>query len=226
MAQDFIPKRESDLVTWSNTFSEGLTALNTQVGVSAALATEYAGLNTTWLTKYNAYQNDSTNSTTARIEKSEAKKALIAKARLLAGIAQRHPATTNAQRAELGITVKDVEPTPLPIPGQAQALVKGVNGKKVTTRVIDPANPTRRGRPAGVQGIHVYSHVGETYPPDLRDYDFQGAVTRSPVTVEFPDAAPGAKVWIVVAYYNPRGEEGAPSTPVFANLAVGSVESA
>jgi hypothetical protein len=225
---EFLPNREAELVTWSGLFSSGITTLNTAVGISPAQATAYAALNTTWVAKYNATQDESTNSTAARIEKDLAKKELIANARLLAGIIQKFPGTTDAQRAQLNLSIKDVEPTPVPIPGQAQLMVKGVEGNTVKVRVIDPANPTKRGRPAGVQGVHVYTHVGETYPAELSLYQFQGAVTRAFFNVEFPveAAATAAKVWIVVAYYNPRGEEGQASIPVFANLQIGSVESA
>ena len=45
-------------------------------------------------------------------------------------------------------------------------------------RLIDPANPTRRGTPAGVRGAAVFSYIGATPPTSLSDWKFEGNVTR------------------------------------------------
>jgi hypothetical protein len=224
---DYLPDRDSDLVTWSAAFSAGLTALTTAVGISSGQASDYADLNDTWVEKFNASQNESTNSMASRIEKNEARAALVASARQLAGIVQKFPGTTNAQRAQLGLTVKDVEPAPAPIPGQAAVEVLSVNGRTAKIRIADPENPTRRGKPDAVASIVVFSYVGETAPLDLDQYAYQGTVTRTITLVQFgPEVAFGAKVWFVAVYLNRRGEEGAPSVPVSAILAGGTVEAA
>src|SRR5687767_4906069 len=113
---DFLPARESELAIWSANFSTRISANPTSYGLTAAQATAYATLHADFITAYNAATNAGTDSRSAIVTKNTAKFALIANARLLAGIVQRDPDTTNTQRSELGLTVKDADPSPIPPP--------------------------------------------------------------------------------------------------------------
>ena len=94
---DSIPGREADLVTWGNTFAAGLATLATQVGITTSQVTTFAGLNTAWVDLYNQAQAEATRTKPVLLNNDAAKRAMIANARLLAGIIQKFPGTTNAE---------------------------------------------------------------------------------------------------------------------------------
>lgn len=225
---DFLPTREAELVTWSNNFNTRIGATPTTFGLTAAQATTYNGLNDAFVAAYDAATNDGTNSKSAIVTKNDAKALLIANARVLAGIIQKFPGTTNTMRSELGLTVKDVEPTPIPPPSNAPSiLIKSVSGNTVRIRLVDPQNPTRRGRPAGVDGLAVFSFVGENAPTTEGAWKFEGNTTRTTVNVIFPSTTPaGSKVWFTAFYFNNRKQSGPPSTSVSTNIAGGQAMAA
>ena len=225
---NFLPDREAELVTWSTNFDTRITATPTTFGLTAAQATAYSTLHDAFVAAYNAATNDGTNSRSAIITKNTAKAALIANARMLAGIVQKFPGTTNTMRSDLGLTVKDAEPSPIPPPAVAPAVViESGSGNTVRIRLVDPAAPTRRGKPAGVDGIAVFSFVGASAPAEEADWKFEGNTTRTVVDILFPAAtAAGAKVWFTAFYFNARKQSGPAATPVGTNIAGGAAMAA
>jgi hypothetical protein len=225
---DFLPSREAELVTWSLNFKTRITAAPLPIGLSVIQATAYGALHDSFVTAYNAATNDGTNSRSATVAKNAAKKLLIANARLLAGIVQRFPGTTDTQRSELGLTVKDVEPTPIPPPANAPALeIVSTIGNTVRIRLKDIANPSRRGRPPGVDGAAIFSFVGAVAPTEESDWTFQGNTPRTSVNVTFPGATPpGAKVWFTAFWFNPRKQSGPAATALGINLPGGAAMAA
>lgn len=223
----FLPSREADLVTWSLNFKTKITAAPTTYGLTAAQATTYGGLHDAFVTAYNAATNDGSNSTANIVTKNLAKKALIANARLLAAIVQKSPGTTNTMRADLGLTVKS-GPSPRPVPPSAPDIdVLSVAGNTVRVRMHDPANPTRRGKPFGVDGISVFTAVGAAAPTTEAGWTFQGSTSKTVIDVTFPsDTAAGAKVWFTAYYFNQKKQSGPAASPVSTNLAGGSAMAA
>jgi hypothetical protein len=134
---------------------------------------------------------------------------------------------TNQQRTDLGLTVRDAEPTPLPVPGKAGAEVISVSGQTVLVRIYDPLNPTRRGKPLGVAGATIVSYVGDEPSLNPAEWTFQGNTTRTKVQVAFPSTlTAGTKVWIAAFFFNPRGQSGQACDPVGTNLQGGSLMAA
>lgn len=225
-SSDFIPGSEAELVTWSNRFDQFITATPTLVGLTALQAANYHTLNEEWLSSYAVSQSDATNSKAARILKNEAKRNLIREARMLAGIIQKYPGTTDAQRAELGLTVPHT-PTPQPAPATAPMVeVVSVSGHIVRLRLHD-ATSTRRGRPAGVVAAAIYSFVGPVAPPpaEIHRWTSEGDVSRPhAVDIVFPTSVPdGARVYFCAQWMNAKMERSPASSPISTNLAGGGV---
>lgn len=222
MPKDFIPSREADLVTWLSTFGSVATAAPTTFGLTAGQCTTFTTLATTFSDLYAQSQAQGTRTPMVIIQKDQAKANVIANARVLAGIVQKFPGITNAQRAELGLTVH-VQPGPVPAPGAAPGiLVLSQDGRTIRIRLIDPENPTRRSKPPGVSGATVMSYVGAT-PPDSADgWKFEGSITKTQFDVVFPSTvAAGTKVWITAFWFNPRSQSGPAAPPVSAFLQFG-----
>jgi hypothetical protein len=143
-------------------------------------------------------------------KKNEAKKALKAGARMLARIVRATPGVTNAERAQLGLTVVDEELTPVARPSDPPKLsLRPSFGRTVRVRLRDMSSPDRRGRPDGVAGAAVFSYVGEQPSERMAEWTFQGNMTRPMFAIHLDSAVPaGARVWIAAMWYNTRGQCG------------------
>lgn len=223
---DFLPAREAELVTWSTTFNGLIVATPTAYGLTAAQATAYTALHNAFVTAYNAANGDSTRTPAGIITKDQAKNSLKSNARELAGIIQKCPTVTDTQRSALGLTVRS-GPSPIPAPAMSPQIdVISVTGNTVRLRLHDPDNTTRRGKPAGVAGITLFSFIGDTPPTTSVGWNFEGNTTRTVVDVPFPSAAPGTKVWFTAFYRNERDESGPACAPIGTNIAGGGVMAA
>lgn len=225
---DFLPSREAELLTWSTNFKTRILLAPLPIGLSVIQATAYGALHDSFVTAYNAATNDGTNSRSAIVSKNAAKILLIANARLLAGIVQKFPGTSNTQRSELGLTVRDAEPTPIPPPATAPTLsIVSTIGNTVRIRLKDPANPSRRGRPSGVDGAAIFTFVGAVAPTEEADWTFQGNTARTSINITFPGSTPaGAKVWFTAFWFNPRKQSGPPAIALGINLPGGAAMAA
>jgi hypothetical protein len=177
-------------------------------------------------TSLTASSDPSTRGPAAVLAKDTAKRTLVAYIRQLARIVQANPAVTNTQRFDLGLPARGTLPSPIPAPAEAPDVdVKRVGGRTILIR-IHRATGSRRGKPAGVAGANVYSHVGATPPASLVDWTYEGHVSRpNNVEVVLPaDVAGGSTVWLCASWFNPRGQAGPTSAPVSTNIPGGITE--
>src|SRR5256885_14182776 len=141
---NFLPTREPELVTWIGTFKGLIIANPTTYGLVAGQATTYGTLATSYINAYNVANADATRSPSNIIGKDNAKRLVIANTRLLAGIIQKFPGTTDQMRSDLGLTVPSAR-TPIPPPAISPDIdILSVSGNTVKIRIHDPVNTTRR----------------------------------------------------------------------------------
>src|SRR5688572_13214418 len=158
---DFFPSREADIVTWSINFKTKIVATPTVYGLTAPQATAYGTKHDAFVAAHQTANDPATRSPSAIVAKDVAKVNLAAEARMLARIIQAAPAVTAEQRSDLGLTVRDSDPSPIPPPAAAPEMdIISAVVRTVRVRLRDLANPTRRGKPDGVAGASVFSHVG------------------------------------------------------------------
>ena len=228
MPSNFPPRREANLVIWSGIFGSKITLSPGAVGLNAGQCTTYNGYQSAFVNAYTIAQADATRSPMNVSLKNQAKANLIRNIRLLAGIIQKFPGTTNPMRMDLGLPVRGTSPTPIPAPSGAPLVeVKSVSGRTARLRLIDGANPTRRGMPPGTAGASVYSFVGASAPSEVSAWKFEGNTGVTRLDVTFPSTvANGATVWFLACWFNPRKENGPLSDAVSANVPGGSVSMA
>lgn len=216
---DYLPSREADLLQWSVNFNARINASPMNYGLSVAQAAAYTTLHDAFAAAYTAANEPITRTAATIATKNSAKEALIRGAggiRELAGIVQAFPGTTDTERIELGLTVRDTEPTPVPPPATAPTLsVISTLARVVKVRLRDAENPDRRGKPTGVSGAALFTFVGETPPSDPLQWSFLFNTSRTVFDVQFPSTvAGGSKVWLTAFWFNPRKESGPASAAV------------
>jgi len=163
MGNSYLPASDSGLDDWANNFSNQINAVipATDLGLTIEEAAGYATLQADYAAKLMAAVDPGTRGPAAILAKNEAKKLLVAESRKLAMAATNHPATTDAQRQALGLTVRDNDPTPVPPPDTAPLIdVLSVKSRTFELRLRDAVTSAKR-KPAGVQGATLFSYVGE-----------------------------------------------------------------
>lgn len=223
MAENYLPTREADYALWQKNFDALITATPTAYGLTTGQATEYDTLFIAWTSAYNIASTPSTRTPSAIQAKNDAKAALTEETRKLVKIIQGYPNTTNEMRVDLGITVPDVEPTPVPQPEFAPSLtIVSVMGRTVKIRLRDVENPDRRGKPTGVQGATVLSYVGEEPPADPGDWSWSFNTSKTVDEVTFPaTVAAGSKVWITAVWFNARKQNSPAAAAQSTNISGG-----
>ena len=119
MYTPFPPRREADLVTWGLNFNSKINLSPTSFGLSATQATAFGVLYDLFVTSYNVAQSEATRSPMNVSQKDIDKANLVANIRLLAGIVQRFPGTTNPMRLDLGLPQRGTVPVPIPPPADS-----------------------------------------------------------------------------------------------------------
>jgi len=229
MPSSYLPSREGDLLAWTSNFSTQIGALAdpTVIGITATDVTDYATLQADFATKYAAAVDPSTRGGATVLAKNEAKEAIVADSRRLAMAITNHPGTTDQQRYDLGLTVRDTQPTPVPVPSESPVIdITSVQGHRINLRLHN-GESTSRAKPTGVVGATLFSYVGDAPPSDLSAWKFEGNVTRTILKLDMPSSVePGSKVWITAFWFNTKSESGPATSPVSTYLGGGLSQAA
>lgn len=79
----------------------------------------------------------------------------------LAQQAQNEPNMTNADRAELGLSLRDTEPTPAPVPDSFPIVTIDTSKRlRHALRWSDNKTPTSRARPEGMDYAEIWLYIG------------------------------------------------------------------
>jgi len=222
----FLPQTDPALLSWSVNFSTLITAMPTAYGLTALQAASYQAVHDIFAEKYQISQDPSTRTRPAIAAKDQARFNLKYQARLLAKLVEGTASVTDAQKYSLGLNVRAM-PSPIPVPGMRPGTdIVSVAGRTVRMHIHDSASSNKRGKPAGVALAWVYSYVGETYPSDPTEWNFEGATTRANFAIVFPNTvAGGTQVWVCAAWVNAKQQAGPTSIPVTTNLQGGGSSS-
>lgn len=221
---NFLPSREAELVTFSTNFNTRIVASPTTYGLVAGQATAYTTLHNAFVTAYNLASAPNTRTPVNITAKNTAKALLIdgpGGIRALARIVQATPTVTAAQKEDLGLTVRDADPTPIPAPTESPVVdIVATFGNTITVHVhaAKKVKP-RGGKPVGVTGAAVFWALGENPPADASGYTFAGNTTKNSFDIMLPGTTPsGSRVWITAFWFNAKMESGPAATPVSVNL--------
>jgi len=229
MANSYLPQTEAGLLNWSANFNAQITAVADPdtIGLSAAEVTAYTAVQADYAAKYTAAVDPATRGSATVLAKNIAKQTLISESRKLAMAVTSHPGVTDEQRHDMGLTVRDNTPTPVPPPSTSPTLdITSVDGWTVNIRLHN-GESTSRAKPVGVKGAYAWTYVGETAPTNINEWHFEGSTSKTNTKVLFSDElAPGTKVWLTAAWVNGKFETGPACTPVSTVINYGGLSQA
>ena len=210
--EHYMPRPDGDFAAWANHYYEAVKKWWDANGLDP---TDLKPLETAlaeWVKDYPAHVRAQAAAEAARQSKDAARRGLEREVRPITNFIQSFSKTTNTDRAEIGITVRDTSSTPAPTPtSRPLALVEG--GARLThqLRLVDESTPTRRARPAGVLGAEVWVKLvdaGQPTPTDPNALSFLTMTTRPSFRAEFKAGDGGKTAVYMTRWVNTRGEKG------------------
>ncbi len=227
MSRTYLPTREGDLREWAMNFNTLIGANPTGYGLTATQATAYATAYAAFADLYDQCQQTTLRTPATVQDKNLRKAELIAITREYVNICQAYPEMDDTKRVMLRITVKDTDPSPVPVPSSAPGIeFVSVLGHTVTLRLQNTESPVRA-RPEYVVGATLFTYVGAEPPTDIAGWKFEGNVKKTLVQVQVPATVPGgSSVWFTAFWRNNRDESGPAAQPMRTWVGFGGVSMA
>ncbi len=214
----YLPTTDAGVLNWARNFRDQIAAVAdpTTIGLSAAAVTEYEGLVSDYTDKYAIATDSATRGGSTINAKNIAKKALITASRTFGQAVTRHPGVTNEQRYDMGLTVRDDEPTPVPVPTTKPVFTIATTvGRTITMRIRDEHTPDTRARPEGIIGATIMMYVGDEASQDPMAWTLLASTSKTNVTLDVPLSVPAdSRVWIAGFWYNTKSQSGPVSDEV------------
>lgn len=227
---NYIPRPDGNFSAWANHYYEAVKKFYDAQGFDP---TDLKPLETAlenWNKDYPAHVAAQQRAEGARQAKDAARAALEKEVRPVTNFVQAWGGTTNADRAEMGITVRDTSPSPTPAPtSRPQAIVE--SGQRLThhLRLVDESTPTRRARPRGVEHAEVFVALtppSQPAPPppsvsggDGGAYRYIGSVTRGETTLSIESDKGGMQAHYLSRWVSTSGATGPWSDTASATVA-------
>lgn len=220
---DYLPQTDGGLAQWAGNFAALISADPGRFGVTAQDAQAIAQAVQAYLSAYTTAVEPITRTKVKVLVKNKARKAMVAVVRRYAGLIKANPAVSGPSKADLGLGRERL--------GQGRTRVSAPSTRPMLSlydiqphchvlRYLDTGdtdgNNRGGGKPAGVLGLQLFCHVGDTPPMDPQDARFERFVTRQPVRVEFKPEQVGKRVHYFARWQNAKGETGPWSLPTTA----------
>jgi hypothetical protein len=207
--RDYLPQKEADLVDWADNFTARVVANATAWEIPAAEVTALQASNTAFKNLHEQAASPE-KSPVIVAQKNAARDDLKAKIRALADFRLKNPVITPAQRLDLGLTVKDTNPTPIPTPSSRPEFYFKVKDVRIVEIHFKDLASDTKGKPYGVNGAVISYTIFDSAPPAVSPADLTKSVlaTRTPHTLQFEEADRGKRVYAALQWQNDKGEKG------------------
>lgn len=191
---DYIPSDDAGLDSFADDFGDYVADNNEALGIADADKNLVQSAQANFHSKMTALSAAQTAAQVARADKDASRVALVALLRQQARQIQANPATTDAQRAALGITVRDTTPTAVAAPTTQPVLFVDTSNRLMhVVSFRDALTPFSKAKPAGVSGCEIFRKIGGTPPASIAECEFVANDSASPYVADY-DGADGGKM--------------------------------
>lgn len=205
---DYIPGPDANFQAWQANFVTYANANLAALGLTAADMAPITAAQGSWATAFPAHVAAVAAAKAAKQTKDEARAGYVAVIRPLVRRLQASAVVSDAERAALGITVRQ-EPGPIGPPTTAPVCtIECGNRLQQVLRFNDSATPTRKAKPAGAIGVEIWNKVGTAPPAGEADLRFVAVDTNSPYVMNFDSADGGKTNYVWMRWVSPTGERG------------------
>lgn len=207
--KDYIPASDAELGVWMKNYMKKLDSLKGSLNLNAASVSELTDLGTAFDADLNKVSEARASLASATQAKDTSRRALEESVRRMTRELQVNPALTDADKADLQITVTDQKRTPAAVPQtRPVARIDTSKPQQHTVSWVDEATPISKAKPEGVYGCELRCQVGGAEPADPDEMSFLAIDTRSPYVAQFDGTDAGKTVYYRLRWVNTRNEHG------------------
>lgn len=208
----YIPRADGSFSTFSAQFYVALEAWWTAHGYDKARLTPLKSALDQWTERNRAHVAAQWAAEGACEAKNEARDTLERTIRSMASFVQSSSVTTDADRAQMGLTIRDEVRTSVHPPATCP-LLNVVQPARFTheLRLCDSETPLQRGKPSNAIGAEVWWAVvapGEHVPTDPQRFRYHSMATRASMNTSFKKADVGKTAAYMSRWVNAKGETG------------------
>lgn len=208
---DYIPAPDAEFNAWQGNFLSYATANAAALGLDPLVdippLTAAQGV---WTTDFPAHVTAQNTAQSAKVTKDASRAGYVSLIRALVRRLQASADVDDAERAALGITVPDTDPTPIGPPTTRPIVsVRCDQRLQQTIDFMDETTPTRKAKPPGVLGAEIWVKVGDPPPVDPdTDLRFLGLDTRTPYVAGYSGADGSQMAHYMLRWVNSKGDKG------------------
>ena len=219
MTSDYIPASDAEFDAWQRNLVDYVETNAPALGIPPADITSLQGFRLSWGTKYPASTTATAAANAAVQGKNDCRSDYEDFLRPFVSRIQANPAMTDAHRQGMAITVRSGTRTAVgPPTTRPVATVDTSQRLRHTINFSDEDTPTSRAKPDGVQGVEIWTKVGEPAPAGPSDVHYLALDTRTPYVVAFDAADASKTAYYMLRWISTRGETGPWSATVSATI--------
>lgn len=220
---NYMPRGDAQFAAWAKHYVQAVSEYFQQQGLDDPMLLQLQLAYGGWVNRYAAHVAAQSAARAATENKDEARVALEDAVRPVTNFVQSYPATTDADRATIGISIRPPSGPPSSAPRTApQAIIESPARLTHQLRLIDDSTPTRRARPRGVQRAEVFVALtppSTPAPSDPNAYRYIGSVTRGETTLSFEPDKGGMQAHYLSRWVSTSGATGPWSETASATVA-------
>lgn len=216
---DYVPRSDADFDLWQGNLLTQLKSDKPRFALSSESETDLTALQDDWQRKNDAHVQAQAAAAAASVAKDDARDAFETALRQQVRQTQSAPGVTDSDRAQLGITIRDTQPTAPAAPTtRPVAQVDTRQRLRHALMVTDEMTPTSRAKPKGVSHYEVWVKVGDAAPVDASQLRFLDTSTTSSFVVDYEGADGGKTAHYMLRWVNSRKQKGPWSQTVSATI--------
>lgn len=183
---DYIPGSDSEFNNWQSNFINYLTNNAGNMGLVPEDLAPLTAAQSSWQTAYNDLIAAEAALSNAREHKNDTRQNYESSLRATSQRLQVSADVTDADRAALGLTIRDTVRTAAGVPTtRPLATIESSDRLQHKINFVDEDSPTRRAKPDGVLGCEIWVKIGDAPPTSPDELRFLGLDTATPYTAKF-----------------------------------------
>lgn len=219
MSTDYIPRSDTEFDRWQESLVAQLGKDKTKFNVADATLTTLSDAQAKWASSLTDHNTAQANADAKLQTKNAARRDYETLLRAQARHIQSAPTTTDADRAALGLTIRESRRTPTVAPvSRPVAQVDTRQRLRHTISFTDEQTPNSRRKPDGVRGCEIWVKIGDPAPTDPDQLRFLALDTATPYVAEYDGADAGKTAHYMLRWISTRGEQGPWSQTVSATI--------